>query len=84
MKNNPLATSSFPQALREWRGAFSARQAARALEVPRRTYEGWEYGRLTSARLIAYVLIKIETPIAALLGDEAPRQRGRPCTRNDR
>lgn len=48
-----------PTALREWRGNYTAEQAAEILGVSRRTYEGWEQGRCAgnSAALLKWAIL---------------------------
>lgn len=50
----PRKTTPLPdigQALREWRAKrdITQRQAAAVFDISKRTYEGWEYGKLGPA-----------------------------------
>ena len=44
------------EALRAWRGNHSAKEAAKALGVSVRTYQGWEQGRGPSGSTLALLL----------------------------
>ena len=44
------------QTLRAWRGSHSAKEAAKALGVSIRTYQGWEQGRGPSGSTLALLL----------------------------
>lgn len=64
--------TDLPTALREWRGPHPARVAADALGVNRRTYEGWEGGKLTDEVKIALLRCAILTPIDAMIEINQP------------
>ena len=68
--------TNLPTALREWRGAYTAKQAAAALGVSVRTYEGWEQGRSSGAVEALLRLIMARATIDDLDGQKTRSKAG--------
>ena len=51
--------SEFPARLKKWRGDRTQAEAARVLQVPLRTYQGWESGRPAGALSIAAITARM-------------------------
>ena len=57
IRNPQLA--DFPVRLKKWRGDRTQAEAARVLQVPLRTYQGWESGRPAGALSIAAITARM-------------------------
>lgn len=65
--------TDLPATLRNWQGKATAQQAADALGVSRRTYEGWLAGRASGA--VSSLLVRLIKFVAASQGiKDEPRE----------
>lgn len=51
----------FKEKLKKWRGSRPQKQAASLLDVPRRTYEGWEQGKCPASIVQQEIQRRMET-----------------------
>jgi len=54
------AKSDFPARLKKWRGDRTQKEAARLLQVPLRTLQGWEAGRPAGGLAIVTINQRME------------------------
>jgi hypothetical protein len=74
MRENDKA--EFRVRLKKWRGIRTQQEAARALQVPLRTYEGWEAGRPIGGLAVVTIDLRMEAnPKFGVAPTGAPEQK---------